>query len=164
VPFEVHIAQVEERRAGAPDRIAIDNALRKARAVARDLAREPLVLGVDTVVALDGHIYGKARDEAEARAYLERLSGRRHDVWSGLALVEGTRERKAVARTEVRFRQLDGATLDWYAESGEWRERAGAYAIQGKGAALVERIEGDFWNVVGLPVSLLLEMEPRLLG
>jgi septum formation protein len=163
VPFESHIAKVDEHDAGAPDQVATDNALRKARAVARELAGERLVLGVDTVVALDGRIYGKARDEAEARAYLERLSGRGHDVWSGLALLDGTRERTGVARTAVWFRQLDRRTLDWYVESGEWRDRAGAYAIQGRGAALVERVDGDFWNVVGLPVKLLLDVEPGLL-
>jgi septum formation protein len=164
VPFESRIAEVDERGDGLPDQIATDNALRKARAVARELTGEPLVLGVDTVVALDGRIYGKARDEAEARAYLERLSGRCHEVWSGLALIEGERERTGNARTAVWFRRLDGRTLDWYVGSGEWHGRAGAYAIQGRGAALVERIEGDFWNVVGLPVGLLLDMEPALLG
>jgi septum formation protein len=103
VRFEVHVADVEEHSDGAPDRIAADNALRKARAVAGRLDGGPLVLGVDTVVALDGGIYGKARDKVEARDHLERLSGRSHDVWSGLALLDGGRERTAVARTEVRF-------------------------------------------------------------
>jgi septum formation protein len=84
-------------------------------------------------------------------------------VLSGLALVGAGSERTGVARTAVTFRSLDETTIDWYLRSGEWRERAGAYAIQGCGAALVDRIDGDFWNVVGLPVSLLLELEPGLL-
>jgi septum formation protein len=164
VPFEWRVADIEEHGAGAPDQVAIGNALRKARAVASELAADRLVLGVDTIVTLDGRIYGKARDENEAREYLKRLSGRAHDVWSGLALIQGATERTAVARTAVWFRHLDPRTLDWYLETGEWHERAGAYAIQGRGAALVERVEGDFWNVVGLPVALLLDVEPDLLA
>jgi septum formation protein len=78
-------------------------------------------------------------------------------------LLEDGRERTATARTAVTFKQLDARILDWYLESGEWRERAGSYAIQGRGAALVERIEGDYWNVVGLPVAALLDLAPELL-
>ena len=83
---------------------------------------------------------------------------------SGIALAEGGRERSAVAVTRVRFRALGEPELRWYLDSGEWRERAGGYAIQGRGAALVEAIEGDYWNVVGLPVPALLELVPDLLG
>ena len=83
---------------------------------------------------------------------------------SGIALVTPEGEQTGVARTEVEFRDLGGGLLDWYLETGEWRDRAGAYAIQGQGAALVERIDGDYWNVVGLPVPLLLNMAPSLLG
>ena len=99
----------------------------------------------------------------EAEAFLRRLSGRRHEVMSGIAVCEAGAERSAVAVTAVRFRALDQPDRDWYLASGEWRERAGAYAVQGRGAALVEEIEGDYWNVVGLPVPALLRLVPDLL-
>src|SRR5207245_6061137 len=97
-------------------------------------------------------------------AYLRRLEGRAHLVLSGLVLLDGDGERSGVERTVVTFRQLDERVRRWYLNTGEWRDRAGAYAIQGRGAALVERIDGDFWNVVGLPVPLLLGLAPELVG
>lgn len=120
------------------------------------------VLGVDTIVVLDGVVYGKPSDEADARAMLARLSGRVHEVVSGICVVEAGEVRTAAATTRVEFRELDGL-LDWYVATGEWRERAGGYAIQGRGAALVRGIEGDYLNVVGLPVSTLLELLPGIL-
>jgi septum formation protein len=135
-----------------------ENALRKAQAVAGDL-----VVGVDTVVALEGRIYGKPQDEEEARGFLHALSGHTHEVWSGIALVEPGRVRQGVDMTEVTFCPLDGRTIDWYLATGEWRDRAGGYAIQGRGAALVERINGDYSTVVGLPVARLVELAPELL-
>jgi septum formation protein len=145
---------------GPPRKLARENARRKATAVA---VWDRLVLGVDTVVALGDDIYGKPPDVESARAVLNALSGRRHEVISGICLLDGGRERTALATTIVDFRDLDAALLGWYLESGEWRGRAGGYAIQGHGAALVERIEGDYFNVVGLPVAALLELEPGLL-
>ena len=157
--FTVVAPDVEELAEGDPEEMVVDNARLKARAVDGEL-----VLGVDTAVVIDGRAYGKAGSEPEARDLLERLSGRRHEVRSGVALRErGGSERTAAAVTRVRFRALDGHLLDWYLASGEWRERAGAYAIQGRGAALVEEIDGDFWNVVGLPVPVLLGLRPDLL-
>ncbi|GAC1437363.1 MAG: hypothetical protein NVSMB51_11090 [Solirubrobacteraceae bacterium] len=138
--------------------MARENALRKARAV--DGA---LVLGVDTLVAVGDVIYGKPRDEAHARATLRALSGRTHEVLSGIALIEAGRERTAAVRTAVSFRAVSQQLLDWYVACGEWRGRAGGYAIQGRGAALVAAIEGDYTNVVGLPVAALLELAPGLL-
>jgi septum formation protein len=155
VEFEVVVPDVEEREDGDPREMVVENALRKARAVRGDR-----VLGVDTTVVVDGRSYGKPADEDEARRTLSLLSGRTHEVWSGIAL----NERTATACTRVTFRDLDEPILDWYLRSGEWRERAGGYAIQGRGAALVEAIEGDFWNVVGLPVPKLLELAPDLLA
>jgi septum formation protein len=138
-----------------------ENALRKARAVASPGER---VLGADTAVVLDGRIFGKAGDEREAETFLRRLSGRTHEVMSGVALREpGGREESDVAVTRVRFRRLEQADIDWYLATGEWEGRAGAYAIQGRGAALVEEIDGDYWNVVGLPVPALLRLAPDLL-
>jgi septum formation protein len=159
----LHPLDVEERTAGSADEVVAENALRKARAVPTKTAVERLVLGVDTVVSLDQRIYGKPRDADEARSHLRELSGREHDVWSALALIERGLESVTTARTAVRFRELDRQTIEWYLATGEWQGRAGAYAIQGRGAALVESIDGDYTNVVGLPVALLLDMAPQLL-
>jgi septum formation protein len=154
IDFEVVVPDVEELEEGDPREMVVENALRKARAVDGDL-----VLGVDTTVVVDGVAYGKPGDEGEAERVLSILSGRTHEVWSGIALNEET----AAACTEVTFRALSQPLLRWYLDSNEWQGRAGGYAIQGRGAALVERIEGDFWNVVGLPVPTLLELAPDLL-
>ena len=161
VAFEVRPAAVEELAQGDPEHVARQNALAKARASA---VAGRLTLGVDTIVALEQRLHGKPRDEAHARNLLEHLSGRAHQVCSAVALIWQGEERVGVATTTVGFRELTATTLDWYLATGEWRERAGAYAIQGKGAALVRRIDGDYWNVVGLPVALLLEMQPNLPG
>lgn len=159
VAFDVVVSDAEELEAGDAVEVAVENARRKAQAVAADAP----VLGVDTVVVLDGVIYGKPADADEARATLARLSGRVHEVVSGLAVVEDGETRTASATTRVRFRDLDAATLDWYLAAEEWRERAGGYAIQGRGAALVAGIEGDYLNVVGLPVTALLSLLPGIL-
>jgi septum formation protein len=168
VPFEVFEPDVDELESGDPASVAEENARRKALAGARAEAgaeadRVP-VLGVDTVVALDGRIYGKPGDEAAARLTLSALSGRRHVVVSAIAIWRGAgTPETAVECTSVQLRTLDAGLLDWYLSSGEWRDRAGGYAIQGRGAALVERIEGDYLNVVGLPVGALLSLVPDLL-
>ena len=140
----------------------LENSYRKASAVAAS-SGEALVLGVDTIVCLGSQIYGKPPDTAGAREVLLALAGRRHLVISGLCLVEDGVARTAAATTFVEFRSIDEPLLEWYLASEEWRERAGGYAIQGRGAALVERIEGDYLNVVGLPVSTLLELAPGLI-
>jgi septum formation protein len=158
VEFEIRPADVEEEIDGDPADVVVRNALRKARAVAG-----ATVLGVDTEVYLDGRLFGKPTDEAHARTYLEALSGRTHEVFSGVALIRDGEERTGTALTRVTFRALDPATIEWYLRSGEWRDRAGGYAVQGRGAALVAAIDGDYWNVVGLPVALLLELAPGLL-
>jgi septum formation protein len=163
VEFELRPSGVAELMQGEPERVAVENALRKARA-ALDPDRRELVLGVDTLVERDGHIYGKPADEAAARATLSALSGAAHTVLSGLALLDGDRERTAIARTRVQFRELAPNTIEWYLATGEWRERAGAYAIQGAGAALVREIAGDYENVVGLPLAALIDLHPQLLG
>jgi septum formation protein len=142
----------------------LENARRKAEAISTAGESDELVLGVDTVVALEDRMYGKPSDAADARATLDALSGRTHAVIGGLCLIGPDGTRIAVATTEVEFRPLEGELLDWYLSTGEWRDRAGAYAIQGKGAALVKRIEGDYLNVVGLPLAVLLELEAGLIG
>ena len=150
--------EVEEVEEGDPRGLVIENALRKARAVHGDL-----VLGVDTTVSVDGRSYGKPRDRDEAMRTIRLLSGREHEVWSGIALRRGTAETQAARCARVRFRTVTEPLMRWYLDSGEWRDRAGGYAIQGRGAALVEAIDGDFWNVVGLPVPDLVGMAPELL-
>jgi septum formation protein len=163
VEFVVRPAAFAEADVGAGERVAQANALGKALAVKR--AAGEVVLGVDTVVLLDGRLRGKPRDAAAARETLQALSGATHAVVSGLALV-GLEDspRLAACVTEVTFRSLAGPTIDWYLASGEWRERAGGYAIQGAGCALVESISGDWTNVVGLPVGTLLDLHPALLA
>jgi len=158
IEFRVVVPDVEEVTTGEPRRLVAENARRKAAAVSGER-----VLGVDTAVVLDGRAFGKPGDLAEADVFLRRLSGRTHEVMSGIALRDGRGERSDVAVTRVRFRLLEKAEIDWYLASGEWAERAGGYAIQGRGAALVEAIEGDYWNVVGLPVAALLRLAPDLL-
>jgi septum formation protein len=164
--FEVRVSDVAEEDDGAPRVVAAENALRKAVAAAEaappDAAGE-LVLGCDTLVATGRDIWGKPPDEDAARATLRELSGRTHEVVSGLALVRAGDVRTAIEVTEVTFRALDDATIDWYVGCGEWAGRAGGYAIQGRGAALVRRIEGDYLNVVGLPLAALLDLEPSLM-
>jgi septum formation protein len=149
---------------GEPAEVVLENARRKARAGAELAGAGPgdLVLGVDTDVAIDGALLGKAGTEAEARERLERLSGRVHEVLSGVALVEGGQERSGVARSEVGFRELGPDEIDLYLASGEWRDRAGAYAVQGLGSTLVKSLQGDLSNVIGLPMALLLELAPEL--
>jgi nucleoside triphosphate pyrophosphatase len=157
--FRVEAPEVEEVAGGDPRALVLENARRKARAVAGEQ-----VLGVDTAVVLDGRVFGKPADAEEAEIFLRRLSGRTHEVMSGIVLRGGGDERGEVAVTRVRFRLLEQHDIDWYLASGEWRERAGGYAIQGRGAALVAEIEGDYSNVVGLPVTALVALAPGLLA
>ena len=164
--FEVRPSGVEELDRGDPAEVARENALRKARAASRPGSSE-LVLGCDTLVALDGVIYGKPADEEAARETLRALGGATHEVVSGVALVrtgEGAEPPLTTSvRTEVTFRELDATLMDWYVATGEWRGRSGGYAIQGAGAALVRRVEGEVENVVGLPLATLLDIYPQLL-
>jgi nucleoside triphosphate pyrophosphatase len=149
----VRPSDVEELTEGDPREVVLENARRKARAVEGDF-----VLACDTEVNVDGRVFGKPADQADAVRMLTELSGRVHVVLGGLVLRRQGRECEAVAATNVHFRALEADEIHAYVASGEWRGRAGGYAIQGRGAALVERIEGDFWNVVGLPVPELLRL------
>ncbi|HEX6454930.1 MAG TPA: nucleoside triphosphate pyrophosphatase [Solirubrobacterales bacterium] len=158
VDFEVAVPGVEELTEGDPERLVVENARRKAEAVAAD----GLVIACDTDVVLDGEVLGKPADPAEARAYLDRMSGRAHTVMSGLVVVEDGEERSGLESTTVVFKQLTDAEKDRYVRFGEWEGRSGGYAIQTLGSTLVERLEGSVSNVVGLPVGLLAELAPRL--
>ena len=159
IPFDVVVpTYVEDDASGASavERVRA-HAQGKARSVAGVVDDRP-VLGVDTAVVLDGRMYGKPADAAEAEEMLEALSGRTHLVVSGLCLLAPGWEELAHDSTSVTFRPLTPRDLANYVALGEWRERAGAYAIQGAGAALVRRIEGDYLNVVGLPGALLVRL------
>ena len=158
IEFRVEVPEVEEVIEGDPHEVVRENALLKARAVRGDP-----VLAADTAVVLDGQIFGKPADRSAAERFLRALSGRTHEVLTGIAVVDHGAQRSDVAATQVRFRELGQADLDWYLATGEWHDRAGGYAIQARGAALVESIEGDYWNVVGLPVPALLRLMPDLL-
>jgi septum formation protein len=150
-------ADVDELTAGEPQAVVAENARRKALAVSGGL-----VLGADTIVVLDGEILGKPRDAAQAVEYVGRLAGRAHHVLGGIALArEGAVIADAVDVTEVVFRALSADDVDAYVARGEWQGRAGGYAIQGAGAALVRSITGDYLNVVGLPLARLLDLLPH---
>lgn len=157
VPFDVVAPSYPED--DLPGTAALEavrrHAVGKARSVAAAAAGR-VVLGVDTDVALDGRLLGKPADAAEAAAMLGALAGRTHEVVSALCLLAGERESVADAVTRVTFRPLPERSIRAYVATGEWRGRAGAYAIQGRGAALVTRIEGDYLNVVGLPAAALV--------
>jgi septum formation protein len=159
IPFDVVAPRYEEHDPPRADATALvcDHARGKARSVADEAGDRP-VLGVDTTVVLDGEIYGKPAEAGAAERMLEKLSGRTHAVVSGLCLITPGWEVVEAAETLVTFRALTPRDLGLYVASGEWEGRAGGYAIQGLGAALVERVEGDYLNVVGLPASLLVRL------
>jgi septum formation protein len=162
--FEVRAPSIEEEREGEPRELVERNARRKAEAVADD-ATEALVIAGDTEVVIGGEVLGQPRSEDEARAHLERLSGSEHHVLGGLALLgPGAEPRTGVDVATVAFKELDQRLLDAYLASGEWRGRAGSYAIQGLGSALVDVVRGDVSNVIGLPIGLLLRLEPELVS
>jgi septum formation protein len=158
VTFRVEEPDVEELTEGDPRELVVQNAVLKLRAVEGER-----VLAADSMVVWDGRAHGKPADEAEAERWLRELSGRWHEVMGGIALRERGEERTGLAVTRVRFRELSDGDVERYLRSGEWRERAGGYAIQELGAMLVEEVEGDYFNVVGLPVPALLRLAPSLL-
>jgi septum formation protein len=161
VRFEAVATDVDELTEGDPAEVVVENALRKARAGQRAGTGLP-VLGADTDVAIDGRLLGKAYEEGQARERLRSLSGRTHEVLGAVALLDGRGERTALERTRVTFVEIGETLLDVYVRSGEWQDRAGAYAVQGLGAALVERVEGDLANVIGLPLRALGELAPEI--
>jgi septum formation protein len=153
IPFEVVAPDYEEEPGVDP----VEHARAKARSLAGGAGDRP-VLGVDTEVLCNGRLFGKPRDEADAAEMMNALSGRTHEVVSGLSLVTTAWEEIGCEVTRVTFRALTPRDVATYVAAGEWEGRAGAYAVQGFGASLVERIEGDYLNVVGLPASLLVRL------
>ena len=164
-PFEAHPANIDESMAeGEP---AADYVERVARAKAEAVAASRLfglVLGADTVVVVDDHVLGKPAGRAEARQMLRLLSEREHEVLTGVALVRAETKRCVVAheRTRVRFAPMSDAEIDWYVGTGEPLDKAGAYAVQGHAALFIETIEGNYWNVVGLPLRLVYSLIKNL--
>lgn len=151
IPHEVVVPDYEERGEDP-----VEHAAGKARSVTGNDERP--VLGVDTVVVCEGRVLGKPADAADAERMIEALAGKTHEVVSGLCLRTPAWEELHRETTRVTFRPLTARDIASYLAAEEWRERAGAYAIQGLGAALVERVEGDYLNVVGLPAALLVRL------
>lgn len=158
VPFEVVVSGADEDSPETdPQRLAGELALLKGREVA---AQHPnaVVIAADTVVAVGGRLLAKPADAAENAAFLRALSGRTHDVFTGVAVLHGPQEWLEVPRTAVTFRDLSDAECHYYAASGEGLDKAGGYGIQHLGAALVERVEGEYSNVVGFPLSVVIRL------
>ena len=142
----------------APEQLAEALSAAKAREVAARCAPEDVIIGADTIVWVDGHPFGKPHSEEEAAAMLRRLSGDVHEVYTGVTVICGGRERSEAERSLVRFRPLNEEEIARYIRTGEPMDKAGAYGAQGLGALFVERIEGDFFNVMGLPLCRLGKM------
>ena len=161
--FEVRSAEIDE--SALTDELPEDHVLRLARAKAQAVARSgELVLAADTVVVLEGRILGKPADPTDAHQMLSSLTGREHDVYTGVALFEPDRDTlvSATDRSEVRIAALDKDEISWYVSTGEPLDKAGSYAIQGLGALFVERVVGNYTNVVGLPLPLTRSLFQQL--
>jgi len=160
--FKVEVSQAEEIMSGdmAPVELVQDNARSKALAVWRNNPQQA-VLGADTVVVVDGEIFGKPHDEAEAASYLRRLSGRAHQVITGVALCQKEQVLTEAVVTEVVFAAVSDSEIREYIATGEPMDKAGAYAIQGRAAAFIEGIRGSFSNVVGLPLRAVVKLAEK---
>lgn len=158
IPFRVVVPEVDELQMGDPSGLALHNARLKSASAAGHARPDELVIACDTVVDVDGIPFGKPETAEDAYTMLALLRGRAHEVVGGLVVehpASGVRVERAV-RTKVRFRDFPDSLLDRYLAGGEWQHRAGGYAIQGTGTAMVSGIGGDYQNVVGLPVAMLL--------
>jgi septum formation protein len=168
IEFTAIASEVEETSEGDPREVVLSNALAKGKAVAARRKKGTLVIAGDTEVVVDGRVVGQPAFEGEARWCLETLSGRTHEVLGALALVGPDRidgelsVRTGIESSRVTFAKLDQELIDRYLASEEWRGRAGGYAVQGLGSALVDGVEGDVSNVIGLPIRLLLLLAPEL--
>ena len=159
IPFQVDAAEIEEDPlpGEAPDAYVLRVARDKADAVACRKSGSA-VLAADTAVVVEGHILGKPADAGHARVMLEALSGRVHDVLTGVALRVGARELTAVDTTRVRFLPISAGEIDWYIASGEPQGKAGGYAVQGLASRFIDRLEGSYSNVVGLPIATVYRL------
>jgi septum formation protein len=161
-PFEALAVDIDETRHQDEGAVAYVGRLAREKAQAAAGTRGPgaTIIGADTVVVIEEEILGKPRDEDDARRMLRQLSGRWHQVLTGVALLGGepAETRVAHAETEVKFAVMSANEIDWYVASGEPMDKAGAYAIQGLGSRFIEEIKGEYFNVVGLPVRLLYKL------
>lgn len=162
VRFEVRVPEIDESPMEGEDPVGYVRRLAIAKADAVSSAPDELVIAADTTVDLDAMIMGKPSDDRDAKSMLRRLSGRTHRVHTGVAVRLGGRELADVCTTSVTFVPLDEATIDWYVDTGEPLGKAGSYALQGAGAALVSGVEGSVSNVIGLPLHLVVELADRL--
>ena len=165
-PFEAMASGVDETRmqSEAPVSYVTRLAKAKADAVAKQL-RAGLVLGADTTVVTEGELLGQPKDEQDARRMLRLLSGQWHEVLTGVALVRAGHDNNSIVdyeRTNVRFGALSDAEIDWYVSTQEPMGKAGAYAVQGKAALFIEEIQGDYFNIVGLPIRLVYELVRKM--
>ena len=165
-PFEILAPHIDETRIAeeAPAQYVRRLARMKAAAVAAQ-KNEGLVLGADTVVVVDGEILGQPRDAQDARRMLQLLRGKWHEVLTGVALVRAGQNGCSIVDHEcsrVRFSQIDDTEVEWYIATGEPMGKAGAYAVQGRGALFIEEIQGDYFNIVGLPVRLAYELSRKI--
>jgi septum formation protein len=158
--FDVEPADVDEtiHDGEAAENYVLRVAKDKARAIAQRQANPAVVLGADTVVVADGEILGKPRDREDAARMLALLSGRLHDVLTGVVVIDSGRERAAIERTIVSFLPLSPDDIAWYIDSGEPFGKAGAYGIQGRAARFIDRIDGSWSNVVGLPIATVARL------
>lgn len=163
IPFVVVVSNAEEVSGNSwtPAALVVENAKRKARAVAEKYPDSP-ILGADTVVSSEGKIFGKPKDKDEARKMLTALSGKMHEVTTGLALINRNEIRTTSVTTKVFFDTMTKADIDAYIATEEPMDKAGAYAIQGKAARFIEKIEGSYSNVVGLPLNALIQLSKDL--
>lgn len=154
ISFTVKVADVEEviEKNMSADKVVMSLALQKASAVAKDNP-DAVVIGADTVVVLDGEILGKPKSEENAVELLMMLSGRVHTVYTGVAIIEGEKVKNFCEATQVEFHPLEKKEIEAYVATKEPMDKAGAYGIQGRGCVLIKKINGDYFNVVGLPVS-----------
>ncbi len=164
--FRAVVPDVDEvpRVGETPARFARRAAVDKARAVARRVEARAIVIAADTIVVSGRSILGKPKSRADARRMLRALSGRRHEVMTGVCVRRGAKERSFLSRTGVFFKRLTREEIEFYVASGEPMDKAGAYAIQGIGSFMVLTIRGSYTNVVGLPVAELLDVLERQFG
>lgn len=160
VEFTVHTADIDETMDPSlpPEREVCRVGAEKARAVAAVCAEEDIIIAADTIVVAEGQILGKPKDEADAARMLRLLSGRRHEVMTGLTVLRGTHIQSRTVRTGIEFRPLSEREIAAYVRTGEPMDKAGAYGIQGRASIFVRHLDGDYFCVMGLPVCALAEM------
>jgi len=157
--FDVHPADVDEQiKDGEAASVYVRRLAAEKSAALRRIAADRIIVGADTAVVVNGEILGKPRDDNDAARMLRQLSGRQHEVMTGLSLRRGAQEVGRVETTNVIFASLSQADIDWYVKSGDGRDKAGAYAIQGFASRFIPRIDGSYGNVVGLPIAALVEL------